>query len=133
MATSASIGDLFLITLENTTSEQTTKTITPGRALTIESVEIVMLAGTGGTSTFSIASTGGNLFGGTIASKINNVNLVVQASPPTGGGSGITLVPSANNVLSATDTLSITVAGANASYIARFYCSAASPAALTVS
>jgi hypothetical protein len=133
MATSASIGDLFLITLTNDTSEQTTKTITPGRPLKVESVEIVMLAGTGGTSTFAVSSTGGSLFGGVVASKINNVNLVVQAAPPTGGGSGITLIPTANNVLSATDTLSITVAGANASYIARFYCSASSPAALTVS
>ena len=133
MATSASIGGLFVITMVNDTSEQTTKTITPGRALTVESVEIVMLAGTGGTSTFSIAATGGNLFGGAIASKINNVNLVVQAAPPTGGGSGITLIPSANAILGPTDTLSVTVAGANASYRIRFYCSAASPTSLTVS
>ena len=133
MATSASIGDLFLITLTNDTSEQSTKTITPGRALTVQSVEIVMLAGTAGTTTFAVSSTGGSLFGGAIASKINNVNLVVQASPPTGGGSGITLIPTANNVLSATDTLSITVGGANGSYIARFYCSASSPNSLTVS
>ena len=133
MATSASIGDLFLLTLTNDTSEQSTKTITPGRALKVESVEIVMLAGTAGTTTFDVASTGGNLFGGSIASKINNVNLVVQAAPPTGGGSGITLIPTANNVLSATDTLSMTVGGANGSYIARFYCSAANPVALTVS
>ena len=49
MATSASIGGLFVITMVNDTSEQTTKTITHGRSLTVESVEIVMLAGTGGT------------------------------------------------------------------------------------
>ena len=133
MATSASIGGLFVITMVNDTSEQSTKTITPGRALTVESVEIVMLAGTGGTSTFSIAATGGNLFGGAIASKINNVNLVVQAAPPTGGGSGITLIPSANAILGPTDTLSVTVGGANASYRIRFYCSAASPKELAVS
>jgi len=133
MATSASIGGLFVITMVNDTSEQTTKTITPGRGLTVESVEIIMLAGTGGTTTFTVGGSKGDMFGGAIDSKINNVNLVVQASRPTGGGSGITLIPSANNVLTATDTITFTVGGANGSYKARFYCSAASPANLPVS
>ena len=133
MATSASIGGLFVITMVNDTSETTTKTITPGRSLRVESVEIVMLAGTCGTTTFTIGGTKGDMFGGAIASKINNVNLVVQAAPPTGGGSGITLIPSANNVLTATDTITIVVGAANGSYRARFFCSADAPPALTVS
>lgn len=132
MATSASIGGLFVITMVNDTSEQTTKTITPGRPLRVESVEIVMLAGTAGTTTFTVSGTKGNMFGGAIATKINNVNLVVQAAPPTGGGSGITLIPSANSVLTATDTITFTVGGANGSYRARFFCSAASPTLLPV-
>ncbi len=133
MATSASIGGLFVITMVNDTSEQTTKTITPGRGLTVESVEIVMLAGTAGTTTFTIGGSKGDMFGGAIATKINNVNLVVQAAPPTGGGSGITLIPSANNVLDSDSTITFAVGGANGSYRARFFCSAASPTALPVS
>ena len=137
MATSGSIGDLFVLTLVNTTSEQTTKTIAPGRVLTVELITIVMTAGTGGTSTFQFLSdrTGSagfvDMFGGAVATKANNVNLNAQSA---GSGDGsLQLVPTgANQLTSASGQLRLTVAGANASYVARFYCSAENPAVLPV-
>lgn len=139
MATSASIGDLFVITLENDASLTGTDTITVGRPLTVESIELIMLSGTGGTTTFEFnSSVDGvvaevDMFGGVVASKINNVNLVPQATPPTGGTSGMTIVPVAGQTITAAGgTLSITIAAAGATYLCRFYCSALTPAALTV-
>jgi|7_EtaG_2_1085326.scaffolds.fasta_scaffold04293_10 hypothetical protein len=138
MAVSGSIGDLFVVTVDNTTSATTATTAQIPRGFTVEYITFTCTATAGaGTAQFFSSpdnSAFNDMFGGAVNIEINNVTLVAQA---TGAGAGtMMLVPTANanaNVAQgATGAVRITVAGNNHSYLARFYCSAYSPTALTV-
>lgn len=134
MAVSGTIGSLFVITLDQTTSGQVANEVTLPRGLTVEYITFTCTATAGaGTAQFESSTDGASytdMFGGAVNIEINNVTLVAQA---TGAGAGtMMLVPTAGaSVAEAGGTLRITIAGNNHSYKARFFCSAASPEALT--
>lgn len=138
MAT-ASIGSTFCVTIDcsGDAAAQATQTITVGRPCQVLLIEVIFSTVTGGTTTlqFNSDATGSagytDMFGGAVASKINNVNLVAQAA--ASGGGSIVLSPEAGTTLtSASGKLQVVAAGANTAYVVRFICTAQTPEALTV-
>jgi hypothetical protein len=138
MAKSGIIGDLFVITVENDVSEQTATTATIPRAFTVEYVTITVTATAGaGTAQFESSPDGTtftDMFGAAVNLEINNVTLVAQSA--TQGAGTMMLVPTAAAQVAtasgASGALRVTIGGNNHSYFARFYCSAQTPATLTV-
>ena len=138
MAKSGIIGDLFVITVENSVSEQTATTATIPRAFTVEYITITVTASAGaGTAQFFSSPDGAaftDMFGGAVNLEINNVTLVAQAT--TAGAGTMMLVPTLGAQVAtapgASGALRITIGGNNQSYFARFYCSAKVPTTLTV-
>lgn len=138
MAT-ASIGSTFCITIDTSAdaAAQATQTITVGRPCQIILIEVIYVTVTGGTTTLQFQSdaTGSagytDMFGGAVASKINNVNAVAQA---TASGSGsLVLTPTAGTTITdAAGTLRIVAGGANTNYVVRYICTAQTPEAITV-
>jgi hypothetical protein len=136
MALSGQIGSLFVVTLDQTTSGTVASEVTLPRGLTVEYITLTITASAGaGTATIESSTDGASytdMFGGAVNIEINNVTLVAQS---TGSGAGtMMLVPTAGaSIAGPGGTLRITIGGNNHSYRARFFCSAASPEALTVS
>ena len=136
MATSGSIGDLFVITIENDASDQVKRQITTGRALTVELITATCST-TGGAHTLTFRSRTNSvaaevdMFGGAINGEVNDVTIVAQSG--ASGSGTMTLVPSAaQQVTTSTGTLSFQPGGNNAAYTVRFFCSAQNPTNLPV-
>ncbi len=136
MAVSGTIGDLFVITIENDASVTTATTATIPRSLTVEYITYTCTALAGAATVQFQSSPDGtvftDMFSGAVNAEINNVALVAQST--TQGAGTMMLVPTAGQSITvasgANGSLRVTIAGNGATYLCRFFCSASSPATL---
>ena len=131
-----SIGSTFCVTIDATPDAAGTLThsVTVGRACKVLLIEVVFTTVAAGTLTVQSDATGSagftNMLGGAMNIEINNVALVAQAS--ASGSGAMILAPAAGDTLtSESGKLTISTSSACA-YVARFICTAETPAALTV-
>ena len=95
MAVSGTIGDLFVITIENDVTGTTATTATIPRGLTVEYITYTCTATAGAATVQFESSPDGtvftDMFGGVVNGEINNVTLVAQAT--SAGAGTMMLVP----------------------------------------